>query len=118
MSRARALDLDPIFDPCPKLKSEPEPEPEPSPSPSPRRVYLTGLSQGGIGTWGLASDPRYVGLFAAIAPVCGGFPDRYTRKHDNKCCMCMYMCTYIQRRESHAAWTSLRPDTRRAHHSF
>ena len=76
---ALALDLDPIFDLCPKLKSEPSPSP--SPSPSPRRVYLTGLSQGGIGTWGLASDPRYVGLFAAIAPVCGGFPDRYTHAH-------------------------------------
>jgi predicted peptidase len=45
-----------------------------------RRVYLTGVSQGGIGTWGLASDPRYVGLFAAIAPVCGGLPDRPNRR--------------------------------------
>ena len=36
------------------------------------RVYLTGLSQGGIGTWGLASDPRFSHRFAAIAPVCGG----------------------------------------------
>ena len=34
---------------------------------------LTGLSQGGIGTWGLASDPKYARRFAAIAPVCGGF---------------------------------------------
>ena len=37
------------------------------------RVYLTGLSQGGIGTWGLASDERFASRFAAIAPVCGGF---------------------------------------------
>lgn len=36
------------------------------------RVYLTGLSQGGIGTWNLASDQKYTALFAAIAPVCGG----------------------------------------------
>ena len=36
------------------------------------RVYLTGLSQGGIGTWGLSSDSRYAARFAAIAPVCGG----------------------------------------------
>jgi predicted peptidase len=36
------------------------------------RVYLTGLSQGGIGTWNLASDAKYTALFAAIAPVCGG----------------------------------------------
>jgi predicted peptidase len=40
------------------------------------RVYLTGLSQGGIGTWGLAADVRYATRFAAIAPVCGGFVQR------------------------------------------
>ncbi len=34
------------------------------------RVYLTGLSMGGFGTWSLAKKhPR---RFAAIAPVCGG----------------------------------------------
>ena len=38
-----------------------------------QRVYLTGLSQGGIGTWGLASmDASTARRFAAIAPVCGG----------------------------------------------
>jgi predicted peptidase len=44
------------------------------------RVYLTGLSMGGFGTWVLAaSEPQ---RFAAIAPICGGgfwmygFPDR------------------------------------------
>jgi predicted peptidase len=36
----------------------------------PRRIYLTGLSMGGYGTWALAS--RYPGRFAAIAPICGG----------------------------------------------
>jgi predicted peptidase len=36
----------------------------------PQRVYLTGLSMGGFGTWGIAAgDP---GRFAAIVPVCGG----------------------------------------------
>ncbi len=36
----------------------------------PRRVYLTGLSMGGFGTWSLGlSHPK---RFAAIAPVCGG----------------------------------------------
>jgi len=36
----------------------------------PKRVYLTGLSLGGYGTWDLAlARPD---LFAAIAPVCGG----------------------------------------------
>ncbi len=34
------------------------------------RLYLTGLSQGGFGTWGLAA--KHPDLFAAIAPICGG----------------------------------------------
>ncbi len=34
------------------------------------RVYLTGLSMGGYGTWFLAG--QYPGKFAAIAVVCGG----------------------------------------------
>ncbi len=34
------------------------------------RVYLTGLSMGGYGTWSLAA--QYPGRFAAIAPICGG----------------------------------------------
>ena len=36
----------------------------------PERVYLTGLSMGGFGTWGWAiAEPH---RFAAIAPICGG----------------------------------------------
>ncbi len=34
------------------------------------RVYLTGLSMGGFGTWDLAAN--YPDRFAAIVPVCGG----------------------------------------------
>jgi predicted peptidase len=34
------------------------------------RVYLTGLSMGGYGTWRLAAD--HPARFAAAAPVCGG----------------------------------------------
>ncbi|MEZ4668964.1 MAG: alpha/beta fold hydrolase [Anaerolineae bacterium] len=34
------------------------------------RIYLTGLSMGGFGTWGLAA--MYPHRFAAIAPICGG----------------------------------------------
>lgn len=34
------------------------------------RVYLTGLSMGGFGSWELAM--RRPNLFAAVAPVCGG----------------------------------------------
>ncbi len=46
----------------------------------PDRVYLTGLSMGGYGTWHLATE--YPDRFAAIAPICGGghwaygFPER------------------------------------------
>jgi predicted peptidase len=35
-----------------------------------QRVYLTGLSMGGYGTWDLAC--QYPERFAAIAPICGG----------------------------------------------
>ncbi len=35
-----------------------------------KRIYLTGLSRGGYGTWGLAS--KMTDVFAAIAPICGG----------------------------------------------
>lgn len=34
------------------------------------RVYLTGLSMGGYGTWAMAS--KYPERFAAVAPICGG----------------------------------------------
>jgi predicted peptidase len=46
----------------------------------PQRIYLTGWSMGGYGTWSLAAD--YPKRFAAIAPVSGagfwwnGFPQR------------------------------------------
>jgi len=36
----------------------------------PDRIYVTGLSLGGYGTWALAE--AFPGRFAAIAPVCGG----------------------------------------------
>lgn len=35
-----------------------------------KRIYLTGISMGGYGTWYTAL--RYPEFFAAIAPVCGG----------------------------------------------
>ncbi|NQX41189.1 prolyl oligopeptidase family serine peptidase [Pedobacter steynii] len=34
------------------------------------RLYLTGLSMGGFGSWDMAI--KYPGLFAAVIPVCGG----------------------------------------------
>ena len=36
----------------------------------PDRVYLTGLSMGGYGSWDLAA--RMPGRFAAVIPICGG----------------------------------------------
>lgn len=36
----------------------------------PARVYITGLSMGGYGTWQLAAE--HPGRFAAAVPVCGG----------------------------------------------
>jgi len=44
------------------------------------RIYLTGLSMGGYGSWHLAAE--YPSTFAAVAPICGGgqreagFPDK------------------------------------------
>ncbi|MCZ4149374.1 phospholipase, partial [Escherichia coli] len=47
----------------------------------PKRVYLTGLSMGGYGAWGLSAD--YPGVFAAVAPVCGGIsPSKAERLKD------------------------------------
>ena len=43
----------------------------------PERIYVTGLSMGGFGTWALAAAlPQ---RFAAIAPICGGGDPRTTR---------------------------------------
>ena len=46
------------------------------------RVYLTGLSMGGYGTWALASDAPQ--RFAAIAPICGGGTPRRMARRLNK----------------------------------
>lgn len=45
----------------------------------PSRVYLTGLSQGGFGTWATAAE--YPAKFAAIAPVCGGGKVEWAKKY-------------------------------------
>ncbi len=49
------------------------------------RIYLTGLSLGGQGTWSLAA--RYGGKWAAIAPVCGAnySPNRASDIKDMPC---------------------------------
>ncbi len=43
------------------------------------RVYLTGLSQGGFGTWATAAE--YPKKFAAVAPVCGGGKLEWAKKY-------------------------------------
>lgn len=42
------------------------------------RVYCTGLSMGGFGTWELAS--MYPERFAAVAPLCGGGRTEFARR--------------------------------------
>lgn len=42
------------------------------------RVYVTGISNGGYGTWQIAMD--YPDKFAAIAPLCGGVNDSEIEK--------------------------------------
>ncbi len=42
------------------------------------RIYLTGLSMGGFGTWQTAA--LYPELFAAIAPICGGGDPRWAEQ--------------------------------------
>lgn len=44
----------------------------------PARVYVTGLSMGGYGTWEIAA--RRPDLFAAAAPVCGGGDENQAAK--------------------------------------
>ena len=39
-------------------------------SADPKRLYVTGLSMGGFGTWNLLAD--FPGRFAAAIPICGG----------------------------------------------
>jgi len=47
----------------------------------PKRVYLTGLSMGGYGTW--AAIGKHANRFAAAAPICGG-GDPTSAKHIGK----------------------------------
>lgn len=45
------------------------------------RLYLTGISMGGYGTWDLADE--YPGKFAALVPICGGIhgPKSFPQLH-------------------------------------
>lgn len=44
----------------------------------PKRVYLTGLSMGGYGTWAAIAD--HPERFAAAAPICGGGDPRWAKE--------------------------------------
>lgn len=53
-----------------------------------KRVYLTGLSMGGFGTWSLAvAHPK---KWAAIAPVCGGGDPKQAEKIKDIPCWCFH----------------------------
>jgi predicted peptidase len=53
-----------------------------------KRVYLTGLSMGGYGTWSLAA--AYPTKWAAIAPICGGGDPKSAEKIKDLPCWCFH----------------------------
>jgi predicted peptidase len=53
-----------------------------------RRVYLTGLSMGGYGTWSLAA--AYPDRWAAIVPICGGGDPTTAEKIKHIPCWCFH----------------------------
>src|SRR5262245_38021866 len=53
-----------------------------------KRIYLTGLSMGGFGTWSLAA--AYPDRWAAIAPICGGGNVNTADKIKNIPCWCFH----------------------------
>jgi predicted peptidase len=53
-----------------------------------KRVYLTGLSMGGFGTWSFAA--AYPDRFAAIAPICGGGNPKTAGKFKDLPCWCFH----------------------------
>ena len=54
----------------------------------PQRVYLTGLSMGGFGTWSLAA--AIPDRWAAIAPICGGGDPKTAEKIKHIPCWCFH----------------------------
>jgi predicted peptidase len=53
-----------------------------------KRVYLTGLSMGGFGTWSLAA--AHPDKWAAIVPICGGGDTRAASKIKDLPCWCFH----------------------------
>jgi predicted peptidase len=54
----------------------------------PKRVYLTGLSMGGFGTWSLAA--AHPEKWAAIVPICGGGDVKSAEKIKDIPCWCFH----------------------------
>ena len=54
----------------------------------PKRLYLTGLSMGGFGTWSFAA--AHPDKFAAIAPICGGGKAEWAEKIKDIPCWCFH----------------------------
>jgi len=54
----------------------------------PKRIYLTGLSMGGFGTWSLAA--KYPDRWAAIVPICGGGDPKNAAKIKDIPCWCFH----------------------------
>lgn len=54
----------------------------------PKRVYLTGLSMGGYGTWSLAA--AHPDKWAAIVPICGGGNPENAEKIKDIPCWCFH----------------------------
>lgn len=53
-----------------------------------KRLYLTGLSMGGYGTWSLAA--AHPDKWAAIAPICGGGDPKSAPKFKDLPCWCFH----------------------------
>jgi predicted peptidase len=54
----------------------------------PKRLYLTGLSMGGYGTWSMAA--KYPDRWAAIVPICGGGNPKNVEKFKDIPCWCFH----------------------------
>jgi predicted peptidase len=54
----------------------------------PKRLYLTGLSMGGFGTWSMAA--KYPDKWAAIVPICGGGNPNAADKIKDIPCWCFH----------------------------
>ena len=52
------------------------------------RIYITGLSMGGYGTWDAIA--RYEGFFAAAAPICGGGDPKLVSKYNRLPIWCFH----------------------------